>query len=330
MGEWQYAAGETGENLSLKSVSESAIVKAKKKIAFRDTLSEVNADDIKDIEHYISLLESIHLKKYSDLASSLRYFFCQSIQENLRFKKVPIEPTLTMALLELHKAIEKEEEFAGAISLNYENLLDRAYQQVFKGVNYGVRCQCGDSGYTIKIKLPPLLKLHGSFNWKRGPRTIILDEKQAKSVKNQEMMWIPPGVQKERDTYPFNLLWGKAFELLDCDILRVIGCKLSQNDWGVISLLFNTQLAAARKKEAYKIQLICPHDTGVEIRERNGFLKNVYALGELDNCQDSIDNPPTNAFEFWLRSQLSLHTERGIQFEDLNLRHINRVTGVEK
>lgn len=325
IGEWQYTVGETGENLSLKSISESAIIKAKEEKGFTETVGEVNIDDIKDIEHYISLLESIHVEKYSHASSLLRTSFRKSIQENLMFNNSLIAPNLTMALLEMHQAIRKEETFIGAISLNYDNLLERAYQEIFKGVNYGVRCLKGKTNYTIDERSPLLLKLHGSFNWKRGVKTIILDE--AQPTNEGQMLWIPPGIHKERDSYPFNLLWGKAFEMLNCDILRIIGCRLSQNDWGLISLLFNTQLTAG---EPYKIELICPHEVGNAIRDRSGFLKRMYALGELDNCHDFLDNPPINPFKSWLLSKISFHSEKGIQFEDLELPHINLITGVKE
>ena len=175
--------------------------------------------------------------------------------------------------------------------------------------------------------MPLLIKLHGSFNWKRGFRSIIVDEEQAKTVEQEEMLWIPPSIEKERDAYPFNLLWGKAFQLLDCDVLRIIGCKLSQNDWGLISLLYNTQL---EKGGVFNIELICPHEEGINIRTRVGFLKNMFVLGELDNCQDFVDSPPPNPFEGWLRSKLSLHRGNGIQFDDLALPHVDLVTGVKK
>jgi hypothetical protein len=126
--------------------------------------------------------------------------------------------------------------------------------------------------------------------------------------------------------YPFNLLWGRAYELLDCDILRVIGCKLSQNDWGLISLLFNTQLEAGN---AYQIELICSHESGEKIRERNGFLRNVKILGELENCQDLIDPEPLNVFESWLRSKIAVHRGRGVALDSLGLSHINKLLGVE-
>lgn len=327
IGEWQFAVGETGEKLSLRSVSESVITKAKTETGFEDMLSDVSTDDIKDIELYISLLESVHTKKYSDLIGLLRSLFCKTIQENLMHKGVLIDPNLTMALLEMHSAIADDESFVGAISLNYDNLLDRAYNEVFKGLNYGIKCKCEKANYTINEELKTLIKLHGSFNWKRGFRFINIDEAQAQLAEQSEMLWIPPSIEKERDAFPFNLLWGKAFEMLDCDILRIVGCKLSQNDWGLISLLFDTQLETGG---AYKIELICSHEGGMDIKKRNGFLKNVYVLGELENCQDLIDSPPFNTFESWLRSKLAIHRGKGVEFGVLELPHIDLLMGERK
>ena len=326
IGEWQFAIGETGENLSLRSVSESVITKAKEDADFSELLLEVTTDGIKDIELYISLLESIRTKKYTDLIALLRSLFCKSIQENLQYKNVPINPNLAMALLEMHKAIVEDEVFAGAISLNYDNLLDRAYNEVFKGVNYGIKCSKHEL-YNIRDDSPLLVKLHGSFNWKRGFRSIIIDEEQAQAGEQSEMLWIPPSIEKEKDTYPYNLLWGQAFEMLDCDILRVVGCKLSQNDWGLISLLFNTQLEHGG---VFKIELICSHKGGEDIRKRNGFLKNLYVLGELENCQEFVDSPPSNTFEGWLKSKLAIHRGKGVQFDDLGLPHIDLIMGEKK
>ncbi len=324
IGEWQYAVGETGEKLSLVSVSEAAITQVKKEKDYEDLLSDIAVDDIKDLELYISLLESVHTKSYEELVGMLRFLFCKSIQENLLYNDTPIEPNLTKALFEMHKAIIEDEILAGVISLNYDNLLDRAFNEIFGGIDYGIKGNCEKDEYNIGEDFPLLIKLHGSFNWKRGFRSIIIDEEQAKLVEQREMLWIPPSIEKERDSYPFNLLWGKAFQLLDCDILRIIGCKLSQNDWGLISLLFNTQLESGG---VYKIEVICPHEDGMNIRNRNGFLKNMYVLGELDNCQDFVDNPPLNTFESWLRSKLAIHREQGVQFTELGLPHIDRLMG---
>lgn len=323
-GEAQYEAG-LGEGLSLENVSEKAISLGKEEQKLQVMLSEIERDDIKDIELYISLLESVNTKKYSELASALRSFFCQSIQENLISGKTPIEPSLTMALLEMHEKLAENEKFIGAISLNYDNMLDRAFNEVFKGINYGIKCKCEKAVYNVGEEFPLLIKLHGSFNWKKGFRFVLIDEEQAQVAKQAEMLWIPPSIEKERDAYPFNLLWGKAFQMLDCDILRIVGCKLSQNDWGLISLLFNTQLEPGG---VYEIQLICSHKGGENIRKRNGFLKNVKILGELENCQDLIEPPLKNTFESWLRVRLGLLREEGVPLDDLELPHVNKILGV--
>ena len=62
------------------------------------------------------------------------------------------------------------------------------------------------------------------------------------SISSSNTLWIPPGVDKKRENYPFNYLWGQAVEnLLECDVLRVIGCSLSRNDWGMIPILYTIQ-----------------------------------------------------------------------------------------
>lgn len=89
-------------------------------------------------------------------------------------------------------------------------------------------------GDSIKV-----LKLHGSFNW-HNIRPIAV--KDMASLESENTLWIPPGVEKKKENYPFNLLWGKAIEyLMTCDVLRVVGCSLSRNDWGLIPILYTVQ-----------------------------------------------------------------------------------------
>lgn len=329
LAEWQFEIGEKGDNLSLGSVSETVINEAKGKKEFEELLSDIPTDGIRDIEHYISLLESVRTKKYFDLVEFLRSSFCRNIQNNLLSKGKPINPTLTKALLEMHSVIKDDEILAGAISLNYDNLLDRAFNEIYKEIDYGIKCSCENGNYTINEKKTPLIKLHGSFNWKRGAHCIVIDELQAQSAEQSEMVWIPPSVEKELDSYPYNLLWGKAFELLNCDILRIIGCNLSQNDWGLISLLFNSQL---KHGGDYKIELIRSQKGGIETKKNHGYLKNVDVLGDLENCEDLVDpdDPdvsPENVYYSWLRAKLGVHSGKGIQFGDYAVPHINQVMG---
>ncbi|MGD0159660.1 MAG: hypothetical protein ABSB89_05120 [Candidatus Bathyarchaeia archaeon] len=320
--ETQYAGVQ--EKPSLEYISETVIRKAKEEGELAEALSEIEPDDITDIELYISLLESARTKKYLELAGKLRSLFSKSIQDALKMEGNIIEPMLTNALLQMHGTIREEERFAGAISLNYDNLLDRAFNGVFGGVNYGIDCRCKKAGYSIRKRGPALLKLHGSFNWSRGFPSVEIDEEQAQLGEEESMLWIPPGIEKDKDAYPFNILWGKAFEMLDCDVLRIVGCKLKQNDWGLLSLIFNTQLET---DQTYEIQLIDFHREGELIRQRNGFLRNVKILGELENCQDLVDPPPSNPFESWLRLKLASLREKGVRIDELGLDHINALLG---
>jgi hypothetical protein len=326
LAEWKYATGEKGDNLSLGSVSEAVINEAKEKVEFKEMLSDIPNDGIRDIEHYISLLESVRTAKYVSLVEFLKFSFCKNIQNSLKFDETPIKPNLTEALLEMHSALGEFETLIGAVSLNYDNLLDCAFNEVYKGINYGINCFCEDGNYAINEDVAPLIKLHGSFNWKRGAHSILINESQAQTAEQSDMVWIPPSVEKELDSYPYNLLWGKAFEILNCDVLRIIGCNLSQNDWGLISLLFNSQL---KKGGDYRIELIRSQKGGLETKENHGYLKNVYVLGDLENCEDFDDteNPPENVYYSWLKAKLGAFSGKGIQFEDLKLPHINQIMG---
>jgi hypothetical protein len=314
------------EPLSLEHISELVIKEAKKRRLPKDILAEIQPDDIQDIELYISLLESMQTIKYSDMTKKLRSIFCETIQKNLTIGKEPIKPVLEMALLQMHQSVAKEEEIKGAISVNYDSLLDYSFNEIYDGVNYGIKCVCSSGDYHIRNDTVPLIKLHGSFNWRRSYPLIEIDEQQAKSGKQTEMLWIPPSIQKTRDMYPFNILWGKAFELLDCDILRIVGCRLSQNDWGLISLIFSTQM---RTDGAYSIELINSNESGSDIRKRNGFLKNVKVLEEMEGFIDIAKYGSMNPFLSWLQRKISLFRENNLCTGDENLEYVNEIMGVK-
>ncbi len=316
-------AGHAGiENkLSLRGVSEKVVQKAKKVGALNYLLGDISSENIVDIERYISLLESLGIRKYAEAASKLKDMFCECTQEGLIQGGKPIEPELAMALLEMHNAadISKIEQLKGIITLNYDNLLDRAFNKVLGGVNFGIAWNRKFGKYKISERGPVLIKLHGSFNWKHDFPIRVIDQGKG-AGEEEEMIWVPPGIQKEVNRYPFNLLWGKAFELLDCDVLRIVGCSLSQNDWALMSLLFFSQLKSNR---GYQIELINSHEEGMNIRQENGFLKHVKVLGELDNCQEFVDVPPKNVFETWLKIKLnSFLTQR---IDRLQLKHVDKL-----
>jgi hypothetical protein len=312
--------------LSLAQVSEEVIKKAKKKKILKELLEHIKRPDGIDIEHYISLLEALRIRKYDVMADELRKLFCATIQEGVAPENVLIEPKIEMALLQMHNAIPTEETLSGVISLNYDSLLDHAFNKINEGIDYGIKCKCPTGEYRIRTdhEAIPLIKLHGSFNWRRSFPYITIDEAQTGLNPQTEMLWIPPSVGKVRDSYPFNALWGRAFEVLDCDILRIVGCKLSQNDWGLISLLFSTQL---RSDEAYKIELVNSQERGLEIRERTKFLRNVTVLHELEGCIDIARYGTENVFESWLKSKISFLQEKNLCNGTEGLNYVNKLMG---
>jgi hypothetical protein len=116
--------------------------------------------------------------------------------------------------------------------------------------------------------------LHGSFGWKH-----------AWPISRQEAyeapFWIPPGILKAKDEYPFNLLWGLARELLDCDVLRIIGCNLGPNDWDLLSLLFATRHTHATRSTPYRIEVIDSPQAAARLREAFPYLevRSIYEAG---------------------------------------------------
>lgn len=207
-----------------------------------------------DIEQLISLYESRGTEKGNKAAYFLRKSFMSEIVRNLKIVDTPdrkFQPTLMSALFELHKEHEDilDEQLIAILTLNYDDFAERAIKAVYSGVNYGFATSdlLGKTENSNTIgEFPALLKLHGSFNWANDfPPTIVKNP----STNPDKCLWIPPGVDKRKEKYPFNILWGRAKEVLDCDVLRVIGCSLSRNDWQLISLLHSSERVSNLKIE---------------------------------------------------------------------------------
>ena len=100
--------------------------------------------------------------------------------------------------------------------------------------------------------------------------------------KRTKISIVPLGINKNYLTPPYNFIWGRAYELLvRCDILRIIGCSLSQNDIGLIDLLFK---AHDKKSSPLEIQVIDFQPLGGhhQIRNNYGFGGNP---GFSENCR---------------------------------------------
>ena len=92
--------------------------------------------------------------------------------------------------------------------------------------------------------------------------------------------------KSRRTTIRSTLSGGRARELLDCDVLRIIGCNLGPNDWDLVSLLFSTRhthVSAA----PYSIEVISAFETADRIRELFPYL-DVRWLPQLPKIGDQI------------------------------------------
>lgn len=258
-------------NILLESISE-AIVKRidKDKI---NQLIEVRNDLVlgANIEQLITLYEASGISKHRGIAKGLRVLFRQEIEKTIKeLEKTyrdlgkSFTPTLLSCLIDMHSVTGLNEELVLILTTNYEDLIEKALEQVLGGINYVVKTVRKDGRYHIKEEVIPLLKLHGSFNW-RNEFPILISRKKARE---EDVLWIPPGIVKRKESYPFNLIWGKARELLDCDILRIIGSSLSTNDWELLSLIYTTQNLRTDKKLPYLIEVIDFTQKCEELREK--------------------------------------------------------------
>lgn len=189
------------------------------------------------------------------------------------------------SLLELHVLTKDKEELLGFISLNYDNVLDKACEAINTRPNYFLSSEQSDE------KCVPLLKLHGGFN--------------LKDKKRRKIPIITPGINKNYLELPYNFIWGRALEILiECDILRIIGCSLSQNDIGLVDLLFKAHLARDKELE---IEIINRESDGQRTKEAYGFFPSIKTAYEIENkliTDVSIEKDPSaNPFKIWLKAK---------------------------
>ena len=240
-----------------------------------------------NIELYISLLES---NQAPDEIITYLKTLVESDIERVLSEDRKSRCFLHKALLELHALINTDEQLLGLISVNYDILLDEAFKEVTG--NDPEYCHTSEHP-----KQEPILKLHGSFNWKNIPI-------YGKIV---TIPIIPLGINKNYLIPPYNFIWGRAYELLtQCDILRVIGCSLNQSDVGLIDLLFKVH---NQKRESFEIQIVDfqPKNGHHQIKNNYGFFPNIVdpraIEGTLISDELSSDDPNCNPFKIWLAAK---------------------------
>ena len=230
-----------------------------------------------DIEQLITFLEDSPTEDYKRFANDLRDVFSLVLRgrlEDVEKERGNSQSMLYAALVDMHQVAENEERLNGFMTLNYDVLLERAIVQTLgRKVNFGI------APLDVTDRHVTVLKMHGSFGWSRNwPIETRLH--------HGDGFWIPPGIRKPKNDYPFNVIWGRARELLDCDVLRIIGCNLGPNDWDLVSLLFSTRRTHV-SAGPYSIELISGFETADRISKQFPYL-DVQWLPELPRIGDQI------------------------------------------
>lgn len=222
-----------------------------------------------DLEHIITFLDESPSSMHRQFAEELRHVFAKGLKKELREIERIIGKdrfALYSALLDMHRIEKCPEVLCGILSINYDEYIEAAVKDVygeFVNVDYGLDIQGMENENTELL----LLKLHGSFNWEDNWPI----ELAGKGSKNP--LLIPPGIQKAKSRYPFNVLWELARDMLDCDVLRIIGCRLSGNDWDLLSLLFSTRNIHATKTSPYVIEVIDSPERTLQLQEQYPYLE---------------------------------------------------------
>lgn len=271
--------------LLVSQLSTRVIEKARRNKRYLKDLATVSGTSGSlNIELLISLIENSKISGWESKTRYLKDLVRKDIEKVL---SAPITRRffLHKALFELHKnpTARRKERLRGLISLNYDNVLDSAYEEY-----HGLPCYCFSLDEPLRASDVPLLKLHGSFNWKDQE---IRGRKRAIDI-------IPLGSTKSYIHPPYGCIWNQALEtLIGCDTLRVIGCSLSQNDFHLIDLLFKAHL---EKGEAFDIEIIARDSVGDGIRSNYGFFTGLKTLTQIrDNLVPEAN--PVNPFKTWLK-----------------------------
>lgn len=279
------------------------------------------ADQATDIEKLISLLAASAATTYQRLAQEIRQLYFNDICRHLAVAGVLSDPTLAIGILRMHKneLFARHETLSGIITTNHDGLLQLAAQRVHAEVDIGIPFASNEVTQSAS-RVAPILHLHGSFTWSFGVplRVSLLSEH---SQYSSETVWIPPAILKDSRHYPFNKLAGLAYELLAkrCDVLRVVGSSLTQNDWNVLSMIFHAQ----RHRELtnatpFRIELIMSQNAGVEIVKGCSYLRNLTPIGQLTDGEfadwkeeQSVTPQMGNPLVYWMRQKIDFHSRRG-------------------
>lgn len=285
-------------------------------------LANAVSDDNTDFEHIITFLDDSPSPLYRHFAAELRSTFEDVLRERLEtieaeLKRKPVE--LYAAAFDVHNLPYINQTLGGVLTTNYDLYIELALEKAgFIPIDFGF--QLGAEQATGAVRL---LKLHGSFNWKATSPPTLVEE----GATDQATLWIPPGIEKAKAAYPFGVLWDLAREVLNCDVLRIVGCRLDGNDWDLISLIFNA-IHARTEPGSCRVEIIDSPRQAQKVKRRLPYL-GPRSIFELDNIGEHIvgeameDGVPRKFLELSEGQQQDLIASEGLgpNWFDVWLRH---------
>jgi hypothetical protein len=284
-----------------------------------------------DIEIMISLFES-GSKVNADFEPIVREL--RRLYRLVLIRKIAnnnIKPLITGTVLHLHSKYaqflgENGEQLVGTLTLNNDSLIDHAFdlKQTYNGLNYSYPFSSKE--FKSRKKAPPLLKLHGSFNWRIDNTSKLSVSPKFEVEKARNFTgWIAPSIFKTPDQIPvFTRIWKVAEKILaECDILRVIGCSLRKEDIHVLSLLFRSQIKTVLSgKKPYQIELLSPLKSIQGSRYEPGIIQNIRFLSkpkspnQLYALKEDFDKKQENIYNYWVDKMVSWIEKKGARIQD--------------
>ena len=228
-----------------------------------------------DFEHLITFFDESPSAVHRAFADGMREVFEEVL--NARLQEIEMEygskrMSLYAALFDMYNVTGIDESLHGVLTLNYDDYIEVAAAEIHDSH----RIDLDFDASTNEARRSWFLKLHGSFAWEDA-----WPIRRREAGSSSRPLWIPPGIRKGKERYPFNLLWGLARDVLNCDILRVIGCRLGPSDWDLISLLFGTRHANRDRDLPYSIEIIDSPKNAARLQESYPYL-GVKSLFEID------------------------------------------------
>ena len=235
-----------------------------------------------DFEHVVTFLSDSPSSLHRDFGNDLKAGFERVLRQQLQMieKDIGRPPVdLYAALFDMYNVGGCPESLRGVLTINYDLYIERALEMAgFTEINFGFNLGRNAAEGAIS-----LAKLHGSFDWQATWPLSLRDEgAEAK----YPTVWIPPGIEKDKGGYPFNALWGWAREILTCDVLRIVGCRLDGNDWDLVSLLFNAVHGRTEHRPC-RVELIDSPQQGEALALRYPYLSATPLL-QLDDIGSRI------------------------------------------